>query len=201
MKWADTGGGDFEPAPIGNHVARCVKIIDMGTQKGEYQGAPVIRRQVIIAWELPQELMTEGAQKGKPFLISKKYTASLAESATLRKDLESWRGRAFTPDELKGFDARNVLMKACMLSVIHTDKGKAKVSGVASVPKGLEVPPQVNKAIYFSLEPDEFSLDVYESLGKWHKEMIAQSPEYIQLVRGNETQEHTFSDMADNIVF
>lgn len=201
MKWADSGGGDFEPAPVGNHVARCVKIIDLGTQKGEYQGTPLIRRQVTIAWELPQEIMTDGAGKGKPFLVSKTYTASLSEKATLRKDLESWRGRAFSADELKGFDAKNVLMKACMLSVIHTDKGKAKVSGVASVPKGLEVPPQVNKAVYFSLEPDEFSLDVFETLGKWHKEMIAQSPEYIHLVRGSDAQEHAFADMADDIAF
>lgn len=201
MKWADSGGGDFEPAPIGNHIARCVKVIDLGTQKGEYQGTPLIRRQVTIAWELPGELMTEGAGKGKPFLVSKTYTASLSEKATLRKHLESWRGRAFTADELKGFDSKNILMKPCMLSILHTEKGKAQVSGVAAVPKGLEVPAQVNKSVYFSLEPDEFSLEVYESLGKWHKETIAQSPEFIHAMRGGDEQGHAFADMTDDVAF
>ena len=35
MKWSDTGGGDFEQPPIGTHMARCVRVIDIGTQRGE----------------------------------------------------------------------------------------------------------------------------------------------------------------------
>lgn len=201
MKWADPGGGDFEPAPIGSHIARCVKVIDLGTQNGEYKGAVSIKRQVSIFWELPTELMTEGPSKGKPFLVGKTYTASLSEKANLRQELATWRGRDFTPDELKGFDAKNILGKPCMISVAHTEKGRAKVSGVMSVPKGLEVPTQLNKSVYFSLEPDEFSLEVYESLGKWHKETIAQSPEFIHAMRGGEEQGNAFADMTDDIAF
>jgi len=37
-------------------------------------------------------------------MISKRYTMSLGEQSTLRKDLESWRGKKFTPEELQGFD-------------------------------------------------------------------------------------------------
>ena len=40
---------------------------------------------------------------GKPFLVRRRYTASLHEKSALRKDLESWRGRAFTNVELDGF--------------------------------------------------------------------------------------------------
>jgi hypothetical protein len=43
MRVSDTGGGDFEQAPAGTHMARCVRIIDIGTQFGEYQGKPNAR--------------------------------------------------------------------------------------------------------------------------------------------------------------
>jgi len=39
--------------------------------------------------------------KGEPMSISKNYTASLSDMATLREDLKNWRGRDFTPEELR----------------------------------------------------------------------------------------------------
>ncbi len=202
MKWTDTGGGDFKPAPVGSHIARCIKVIDMGTQKNEYEGRVSFVRQVNLTWELPNELMEDGNSAGKPFTVSKIYTASLGEKANLRRDLQTWRGKEFTPDELRGFDARNVLGKACMLSVIHTDKGKAKVSAVMAVPKGMETPAQVNESVYFSLDPSEFSLEVYESLGKWHKETIALSPEYATAVHVAPAEvSDPMADLTDDIPF
>src|SRR5690606_20723228 len=120
----DTGGGEFKQAPTGNHVARCIRLIDLGTQHSEYQGQPNVRNQVLISWELCNELMEEG----KPYIVSHFYTNSLNEKATMRAHLEAWRGRAFTEAECKGFDLNNVLGKPCMLTVIHAPNGKAKVS-------------------------------------------------------------------------
>ena len=61
----------------------------------------------------------------KPRAISETYTNSLGEKANLRKMLENWRGRAFTQEEMDGFDLRNVLGKACMISVVHGTKATA----------------------------------------------------------------------------
>lgn len=183
MQFKDSGGGDFEQPPIGTHVARCVKMIDIGTQKGEYQGLATFKRQVIIGWELPNELMTTGEYAGKPFGVSKFYTASLSEKANLRADLKNWRGRDFTPEELGGFDAKNILGKPCMLSLTSTDKGKIKVTGVMALPKGTQVPDQVNDTLYFSLEPDEFKQEVFDSLSDGYKKMIQVSPEYQERTR------------------
>ena len=58
MKWSDSGGKEFEQAPAGTHVARCIKLIDLGTQFGEYQGKPTSARKVVVSWELPNEIMT-----------------------------------------------------------------------------------------------------------------------------------------------
>lgn len=195
MKWADNGGGDFEQPPVGTTVARCVKIIDIGTQKGEYQGKATSKRQCIVGWELPNELMTEGEYAGKPFNVSKFYTASLGEKANLRKDLQNWRGREFTDDELRGFESKNILGKACMLSLTQNDKGKVRVTGVMALPKGMQVPPQVNESVYFSL--DEFNPHVFDALSDGIKKMITASPEYQDVAMGR-SQKHGFEDMPDD---
>lgn len=178
MQFKDSGGGSFEQPPIGTHVARCVKMIDIGTQKGEYQGTATFKRQVIIGWELPSELMTTGDHAGKPFVVSKFYTASLSEKANLRADLKNWRGRDFTTEELGGFEAKNILGKTCMLSLTESDKGKIRVTGVMALPKGTQVPDQINPTLYFSLEHGEFDPAIYEALSDGYKKMINVSPEY-----------------------
>lgn len=179
MRWTDSGGGsDYTPAPSGAHVGICVWVIDLGTRKKEYQGQSKLKREVVIGWELPGALMTEGEHAGKPYVVTRFYTQSLHEKASLRGDLESWRGRTFSPVELDGFDAKNILGKPCLVTVIH-DKGKGRISNITQIPKGMPVPKQVTPAVYFSL--DEFDQATFDGLSKGFKRMIEESPEYKQL--------------------
>ena len=193
----DNGGGEFEQPPVGTHAARCVKIIDIGTQKGEYQGKATFRRQIILGWELPTELMSEGEFAGKPFTVSKFYTASLGEKANLRKDLANWRGRDFNPQELAGFEAKNLLGAKCMLSLTENDKGKVRVTGVMALPKAMRetLPAQIAPTVYFSL--DEFDPKVLESLSDGYKKFIMASPEYQEAV--NPKQKHHDLGMPQDI--
>jgi hypothetical protein len=177
----ETGNKDFESTPIGSHIARCIKFIDLGTQKSEYEGKVSTRRQVIITWELPNELMSHGEYAGKPFAISKFYTASLGEKANLRKDLENWRGRAFSNDELNGFDSANIVGKPCMVSVVvGTKEGSTKVAGVMALPKGMTCPAAINPFVHFSLE--EFDAEVFNQLTPKIKEIVMASPEYAEAI-------------------
>lgn len=211
MQWSDSGGGDFEQPPVGTHVARCVKMIDIGTQRGEYQGKPTARRQVIIGWELPNELMTEGEYAGKPFAVSKFYTQSLGEKANLRKDLTNWRGRQFTEAELSGFDAKNILGVTCMLSLTENEKQRVRVTGVMALPRGTPVPPQINPTVYLSLDPDEFKESVFLNLSEKMQAMIKLSPEYAALYEkpmaatarapAQLPPSHAFADMDEDIPF
>lgn len=176
---SDSGNGNFEQAPIGTHMARCVKLIDIGTQKGDYQGQVNFKRQIIVGWELCNELMQTGEYAGQPFTLSKFYTASLSEKATLRQHLKNWRGRDFTDEELKAFDLKNILGKPCMLSVIPKEKdGKSIIGGVMALPKGMQVPEAVNPLVYFSL--DAFDQFTFDKLSDGYKKMITVSPEYQQ---------------------
>lgn len=197
MKWTDNGGGqDFQQAPAGTQEAICTGVIDLGTQEGEWQGKPLIRRQVLVQWELPTCPMDDG----QPFIVSKFYTASLNEKANLRRDLESWRGRPFTEAELAGFESKNIIGKPCLLSIIHNEAGKARVSGVMAVPKGMTVPKQHNPNIHFSMEHGEFSAETFEKVGKGLQDIIRKSPEYQEAV-GKGHPERDFDEEAGSIPF
>lgn len=202
MKWVDNGGGDFEQPPVGTHVGRCIKVIDIGTQKGEYQGKATSKRQCIVGWELPTELMGEGDYAGKPFTVSRFYTASLGEKANLRKDLANWRGRDFNEAELKGFESKNILDKGCLLGLTPNDKGKVRVTAVMALPKDTQVPARVNPIVYFSLEA--FDQAVFDGLSDGIKKMIVASPEYQALKNPVQTtggKKGYFDDMDSDIPF
>jgi hypothetical protein len=141
------GGGDFSPTPQGTHLAICNMVVDLGKQRGEYQGVPNVKHKVFIRWELPHERLTwtdrDGVEREGPRVVSKTYTVSLHENSALRADLVGWRGRNFSPEEEMAFDIANLLEKPCMLTVVHKESnGKtfANVQSVSGVPKGMAKP-------------------------------------------------------------
>lgn len=204
MKVKGNDGGDFQRPDPGTYLARCIKVIDLGTQTSEYQGRPNSRRQVVLVWELPAELIETGDYAGQPFTVSKFYTASLNEKANLRHDLVNWRGRDFTEQELDGFELGNILGVPCLVTLTATENGRVKVTGVTSPPKGTKVPKQVNESVMFSLEPEEFDPAIYEGLSDWFKETIAQSPEYREVANGQAAPANDLSDVdfgEDDIPF
>ena len=195
-RFANTsGGGDFAQAPVGNHAARCVKLIDLGTQVGEYQGKKTVRNQVMVSWELPDELMDDG----RPFIVSQFYTNSLNEKARLRADLIGWRGRDFTPEELQKFDLQSILGAPCLVNVVHNDKGRAKVTAVAKLPKGMSIPSAINPPMAFWL--DAFDPEVFDTLGKGLQAIIEQSPEYKAAVSADVRQPEPAMAGDDDIPF
>lgn len=165
-----------EQAPEGSHPARCIAVVDLGTQTSEYNGETRSRKQLFIQWELPNESRTTGNFAGEVFRVGAFYTRSLHPQASLRADLESWRGRKFTEEELKQFDIAKLLGAPCLLQVGRNDKGRAKVTGVMSVPKGMSVPELVNDTMLFSL--DEYDAKAFGELPQGIQKMITASPEY-----------------------
>ena len=129
-------GRAFTPAPAGVHLAVACDVIDMGMVSSTYEGKTTIKHKVRIVWQVSET----NPENGKRFAVSKRYTASLHEKSTLRKDLQSWRGRAFTGDELKGFDLDNVLGKCCLLNIVHNEhdgQTYANVDAIMPPAKGM----------------------------------------------------------------
>lgn len=183
----DSGNVTFTPAPVGTHVARCFRIVDLGTQHGEYAGKPTRRNQILVSWELPDETV-EIDGKEQPIVASRFYTNSLNEKANLRQDLEAWRGRMFTEDELDRFDLEAILGKPCLLTIVSKGEGKTKVAGVSGLPKNMECPPQVNKLFTLWLDED-FEMEKFEQLSDGIKNIVKKSEEWYYLQNGMEKPE------------
>lgn len=108
-------------------------VSDIGNQLATFSGEEKIQHKIIITWEL-----AEKQADGEPFLVSKFYTLSLNEKATLRSDLESWRGKAFTEEEISdGFDIERLIGVNCYLNIGRNKKERAIVAAVNPIPKGL----------------------------------------------------------------
>lgn len=177
---ANSSSKSFENPEPGTYPAVCTRIIDLGTQQSEWQGEKKTAHKVKIVWEL-SELMSDG----RPFLAMRDFTVSLHEKSGLRKFLAGWRGRDFTDEELKGFEAKNLLGKGCLLSLVQ--KGDyVNVDTASKLPKGMEAPKPVGEMIMFSLS--EFQSAVYEKLSEKLREKIALSPEYRAAVKAGDIQ-------------
>jgi hypothetical protein len=186
MKWqAPVGGGDFQRPDPGTYLARCVRLIDLGTQTDEYQGQVSAKRKVLIGWELPTELIPNGDFAGQPYLMTKFYRQSLHEKSNLRHDLTNWRGRDFTETELAGFDPRKILGVPCLVTVTASENGRVNVTGVTAPPRGTTVPEQINESLYFSLEDGEFDRTIFDGLSEGIQKMIRESPEFKERTNGH----------------
>lgn len=150
----DKGGGDFDPIAQGIHHAVCYSLFDLGTQFSEAFGN--WSHKILLCWEFPEErikIRKEDKDLDLPRATSKEYTLSLGTKANLRKDLETWRGRAFTADELSGFDVKNILGKNCQIQIIHqakNDKVYANVASITPLMKGISVKTPENPIRYFA---------------------------------------------------
>lgn len=170
------GGTNLPPVSEGTHLAVCNMIVDLGLQVSEvYKNTS---RKVLIGWEIPGEtIKTEDGEH--PRTLSKRYTASLNESANLRQDLAAWRGRDFTSEELEAFDLRNIIGKSCLLNVIHKEsngKTYANISSIMALPKGMEKGVLSGKPTVFDLDSDPLS--AVEELPKWIADIVIKSQTY-----------------------
>ncbi len=110
--------------------AVCVDVVDMGMQPG-MNGDQVHKCKFVF------ETVNRDS-KNVPFRISTShfgYTVSLGKKANLRKELERWRGRQFTSEELTGFDIDSVIGAPAMLNIIHnvsktSGKTYANIDGI-----------------------------------------------------------------------
>lgn len=209
--YVEDKGGNFERCPSGMHLARCYRIVDLGTQKSEYMGQVKYLHKLMIGWEIhgtddkgnPLKMMD-----GRPFAIFKNYTLSWSEKANLRLDLQSWRGKPFTQEEMRRFDLKNVLGAWCMINVIERagQDGKmyTNVNGVTPVPAIIKqngLPAAVNKNELFNLsEPD---MAMFNSFSDHLKKKIEASPEWQKRTQSEPASQEPeyLGEPADDIPF
>ncbi len=187
--------GDFELPPAGNWIGRCYGMIDLGHQ---YQPRwEKSTAQIVMLVELLDDDTRH--KDGSPMTVNKIYTASLSEKAHLRSDMESWRGKRFTAEELAGFNVSKVCGQYGLFNVVHSEDGKwANILGITRVPKQMKgaEPDPVNKILTFDLiAPD--AREQMDALPKWIQEKIKKSAEWTQDFAGNAGSEDPAAGMDD----
>ncbi len=171
---------DFKLLEPGTHLAICNAVIGVGVQETMFGS----KEKVYIRWEVPAERVQyekDGEQVNLPMTIWGNYTNSISPKANLNQLLNGWRGKAFTPEERKGFELFDLVGEPCLLTVVHNESGDnvyANVQSVARVMKGQEIPPQEMPSIVYSNEDTEQWEDVPEWLqDKVKIQVIKESPE------------------------
>jgi hypothetical protein len=174
--------GDFpQPAP-GTYLARCEELLDLGTQRSEYQGQVRTRPTILVGFELPMERIPSGDYQGQPFVVRKFYNMSLHEKSKLRLHLLNMRGHDLTSEEQQGgFELKELLGTGCLVTVTMSE-GRARITGVAAMPRGSSLPEPYHPSKYLSLEAAEFDRAVFDSLPEWIRRMVETSPEYQALL-------------------
>lgn len=158
---------EFQQVPPGTYLARCYRLVECGVQPDSGYGE---KAKLVITWELPNERVTAPDGTDKPMSISQFYNPSLNVKAKLRHDLQNWRGKDFTKEEVAEFKLAAILGKPCQVSVIKNEKGRSIVGGIMGCPKGMEVPPLENKAVEYALEDGKN--EVYKNLPDWLRSMV-----------------------------
>lgn len=189
----NSGGVEIPKLEGGVYTAVSSAMIDIGLQTNEKFDKT--QRKFMMVWTiLNEQVEINGEMQDR--VISKEYTFSLHEKSTLRKDLQAWRGKAFTEEELNGFNLLNVLSKACQLQIILEEKNGNKynnIAGIMSLPKGTEIK-GVDDSYSFDFE-EESTWVHYKDIPNWIREKIKKAnnyessglKQYVEMVEDMET--------------
>jgi hypothetical protein len=213
-------GGEFVQVPVGMHLSRCYRIVDMGTQKKLVQGNTKFQRTVMLSFEVHgednkgQPMLTE---KGDPLSISRDYNLSLNEASHLAKHLEGWRGAKFNDAERAGgFDIKKILGVWGMINVtssVSQKNGKTyhNIDGIMPVPKMVKdsgLPEPHNEIQFFGMQHDEENpdikpdLNVFNNLSQYFQNKIKESPEWDSWFGDKKTtKSHQDDEFNDDIPF
>lgn len=140
-------------------------------------------RKCRIAFELPDERFTFDEKRGpEPYVVGNYYTLSTGEKGNLRKLLKAWRGRDFTPEELKEFDLKSIIGKPCLLTIGHSEPKKdgrvyPEILSISPLMKGQQAPEQVIPNTVFEIEQGK-DCDAFRKLPEWIRKEIEKCEEW-----------------------
>lgn len=166
------GNSNIKRLEDGVYTAISSMLIDIGIQKSEKYGKS--SRKVIIVWNIENEFVEVNGEK-LPRVMSKEYTMSLGDKSTLRKDLQAWRGKQFTQEELEGFDLKNILNKGCQLQILNSENNGKTYTNIVSImalPKGITLN-TLEKTIVFDTY-DNTTWDNFTQIPSWMQDRIKQ---------------------------
>lgn len=198
---SDNGGSNIPKLEGGVYTAISSAIVDLGLQKNEKFDKT--QRKFMMIWNILNETIEVNGEQ-LPRQLSKEYSFSLHEKSTLRKDLQAWRGKAFTEEELRGFNILNVLNVPCQLQVLLEERNGRQYNNIASImalPKGSQVE-KLKNTYYFDIETID-SWTNWTKIPQWIRDRIKKAEnykstgleEYVSGIKEDTKNEQTENDM------
>ena len=166
--------------PPGVQPARCVWLIDIGTQL--YKPTGQSQRKLIIGFETPNARADFG-KGSQPFLIKRTFAFCMTarnKKTKLREFIEGWRGKPYATDEdASDMDFSRLVGAAAIIVVQHKQSASGTVfediAAITPCPKA-ECAPQVNASIMYSIEDGMGG--AYGKLPEWLQKQINESKEF-----------------------
>ncbi len=138
---ATASDAKFAPHPEGQYAARCVDVVDLGEKVEQYPGFPQrLSHKCMLIFRTGEV----NAETQEDIDIAKEFTVSMGEKANLRKFLEDWRGKSYTPVQVEqGVPLHKLTGQAALITVEHktSQKGRtyANVKGITPLPPQMAV--------------------------------------------------------------
>lgn len=132
----------FKPHPAGPFVAQCVDFLNFGECVTDYPGSP---KELVP--KIGYVFRTGKKQaNGETCDVFAEFSNFFSPKAKLRLFLESWRGKAYTQEQVKaGVDLAAVVGKWCLLNIGHKTSAAGRtyavVLSISQVPHGMTMPP------------------------------------------------------------
>ena len=156
----------------GEHKARCISVVDLGTHKMKKYG--IWLHKMMLELEMPEVKKPDG----ECFTVEIVCTLSMHPKSRLRRHIELWRSKVFTDQEAEEYDIFNLLDVPAIINVT-INNGKMFARNIMPLKKS-ECPERINDLSAFSLSA--FDQKVFESLSKRLQSRIKESREYNDMI-------------------
>ena len=172
---AKESGSPRELIPAGNVQAVCYGVIELGHRDGNYG----VKHEAVVLFEIPSLRYEDEQGKDLPRGINNFYGISLHEKSNMGKDLASWRGKAFTPQEKEGFDITALIGANCLLNIAHVPKAdksmRDKIASITPLMQGMAKLEPESSLVNYSISDNGFNFD---GVPDWAVKFIKESEEY-----------------------
>lgn len=142
---AKDSGANFTPHSDGQHAMFCVDVVNLGINVEQYQGQEPREVAKVALVFASGESQREAGKPDDLKLVTTEMTISANEKSNLRKFMEAWRGKAYTPEQAAtGLPITKLYGQGALISIEHvtTKRGRlfANIVSIAPLPKQMALP-------------------------------------------------------------
>ena len=137
---AKASDAKFKSHQEGQYVAQCVDTIDLGDNVEQYQDQPArLAHKCALVFRTGER----NDETGEFIDVHKEFTVSMGEKANLRRFLEQWRGKPYTPEQAEaGVPLHKLTGNYGLVTVANqvSKKGRtyAVINACVGIPKQLQ---------------------------------------------------------------